>query len=178
MKDFFMDDQNQTFLKNSNTIRRWATPFTLGAFALTALTGILLFFKINLGLIKPAHEWLSWLLVIGTVFHLLVNWRPTVRHFTQPLGRGILFVFFLLICASLLPLDGGGKHHQHSSNLIVEALLQAPLATVAQVAKLNPDETVEILRAQGIYLARSEQTLQEIAEDNNRRAVDILAMIF
>lgn len=177
MKDFFVNDKNRTFFKNSNNIRQWATPFTLGAFALTALTGILLFFKINLGLIKPAHEWLSWLLVIGTVFHLLVNWRPPVRYFTQPLGRGILFVFFLLICASLLPLDGGEKH-RHPSTVIAEALLQAPLSTVAQVAKLKPDETIEILRAQGVFLARSEQTLQEIAADNNRRAMDILAMIF
>jgi hypothetical protein len=161
----------------NNRIREWATPFTIGAFVLSALTGVLLFFKMNLGLIKPVHEWLSWLLVIGTVFHLLANWRPTVRYFSRPVGRTIFLVFFLLVCGSLLPFGAGGKH-QHPASSIAEALTHAPLSAVAQVANHSPEETLALLKTQGITLASGDPTIQEIADHNHRRALDVLAVIF
>lgn len=168
---------NKTPVSRKNRMREWATPFTIGAFALTALTGVLLFFKVNLGLVKPAHEWLSWLLVIGTIFHLLANWRPSVRYFSRPAGKIIYFVFFLLICASLLPLGEEGKR-KHPASSIVEALALAPLSAVAQIANHSPDETIAMLKTQGISLVSRDQTIQEIAEENDRRAMDVLAMIF
>lgn len=177
MNDFLVIDKKRTFMKSSSRMHEWATPFAIGAFAMTALTGILLFFKIHLGLVKPVHEWLSWLLVIGTAFHLGVNWRPTVRYFARPVGRGILFVFFVLICASLLPL-GGGENRRHPADSITEALLQAPLSTVVQVAGQTPENTIEMLSARGIHPSSLQQTLQEIAVENNKQAMDVLALIF
>ena len=100
MNDYFMIDLGLNSRTKNRHMHEWATPLTIGAFALSAFTGILLFFKIHLGLIKQAHEWLSWLLVFGTLCHLMVNWRSTVRYFSKPVGRGILFVFF---CSSVPP---------------------------------------------------------------------------
>jgi len=168
---------DKTPISRKNRMREWATPFTIGAFALTALTGVLLFFKINLGLVKPAHEWLSWLLVIGTGFHLLANWRPSVRYFSRPVGKTIFLVFFLLICASLLPLGEGGKR-KHPAGSITEALALAPLSAVAQVSTHRPDEIIALLKMQGINLVSRDQTIQEIAEENNRRVMDVLAVLF
>ena len=62
-------------MKNVSRMRKWATPITIGAFILSAATGIMLFFKLDLGLTKVVHEWLSWLLVAGTIFHVIANWR-------------------------------------------------------------------------------------------------------
>lgn len=45
--------------------REWATPLTIGIFTLMAVTGILMFFHLDKGLNKTAHEWLGWLLVAG-----------------------------------------------------------------------------------------------------------------
>jgi len=55
-------------MNDQNKMREWATPVTIGAFGLIALTGVMLFFKVQYGMVKPVHEWLSWLLVIGAVF--------------------------------------------------------------------------------------------------------------
>ncbi|WP_319585893.1 DUF4405 domain-containing protein [uncultured Desulfobulbus sp.] len=164
-------------ISRNSLLREWATPFTMGAFALSALTGVLLFFKINLGLVKPVHEWLSWFLVIGTVFHLLANWRPTVLYFSRPVGKTIFVVFLLLICGSLLPFGAGGKR-QHPASSIAEALTHAPLSAVAQVANHSPDETLALLKTQGINLFSGDPTIQEIADNNHRRALDLLAVIF
>ena len=49
----------------TTALRRWATPLTIGAFVFMAVTGILMFFEVRLGIIKVAHEWLSWLMVIA-----------------------------------------------------------------------------------------------------------------
>lgn len=91
--------------------RQWVTPLLAGSFLLSAVTGILLFFKIHLGLIKPFHEWLSWVLVIASVLHLILNAAPLCKSLTPRLGRIIMVVFVLLTLGSLLPLGDGGKHH-------------------------------------------------------------------
>lgn len=164
-------------LFNNSRLREWATPFTIGAFLLTALTGILLFFKINLGLVKPAHEWLSWLLIIGTAGHLALNWRPLVRSLSRPVGKIIFFVFIVLTCASALPLNEG-KKRQHPAVEIADTLAQAPLSAVAQVAHRNREETLSVLSGAGIRLVGGEQTIQEIADDNGRKPLDVLALLF
>jgi len=99
--------------KSQALSRKWVTPFTLGAFALSAVTGILLFFKMHIGLIKPAHEWLSWFLVIAAVFHIYLNYRPLLKTVTQPLGKALMALFVLLIGASFLPF---GDHGQNGRN--------------------------------------------------------------
>ena len=76
---------------------------TVGAMAIHALSeavGVMLFFKVDLGLAEPLHECLSWLLVFGALFHLIANWRPTLRYVSEPVGKGILIFFFLLIIYS------------------------------------------------------------------------------
>lgn len=168
---------NHQPLFNNSRLRDWATPFTIGAFLLTALTGILLFFKINLGLVKPAHEWLSWLLIFGTAGHLALNWRPLVYSLSRPVGKTIFFVFIVLTCASAFPLSEG-KKRQHPAFSIAESLAQAPLSTVVQVAHRNREETMAVFSGAGIRLAGGEQTIQEIADENGRRPLDVLALLF
>jgi len=90
--------------------RKWVTPFTLGAFVLSAFTGILLFFKVHIGLIKPTHEWLSWFLVIGAIFHIYLNYRPLLKTLSQPIGKALMLIFILLIGVSFLPFDDQ-EHH-------------------------------------------------------------------
>ncbi|OPX94757.1 MAG: hypothetical protein A4E58_02411 [Syntrophorhabdus sp. PtaB.Bin006] len=163
-------------MKNENRMREWATPVTIGAFALSAVTGIMLFFKVNLGLVKHVHEWLSWLLVVGTVFHLTVNWRSCVRYASKPLGRLILIAFFLLICASLLPM--GKRHDGRQFGRISDVLMQNPLWAVAQAADHSPDEAMNILKSKGIHVEGKDQTIRDIATKNDKSTVGILEIIF
>lgn len=93
--------------------RQWVTPLLTGSFLLSALTGILLFFKMHLGLIKPFHEWLSWILVVAAVLHCILNYAPLCKSLTPRLGRIIVVVFVLLTLGSLLPLGGEDNGHGH-----------------------------------------------------------------
>lgn len=163
-------------MKNENRMREWATPVTIGAFALSAVTGIMLFFKVNLGLIKHVHEWLSWLLVVGTAFHLIANWRSCVRYTSKPLGRFILILFLVLICASLLPM--GKRHDGRQFGRISDVLMQNPLWAVAQAADHSPDEAMNILKSKGIRVEEKDQTIRDIAMKNDKSPVSILEIIF
>lgn len=104
--------------------RQWVTPLLAGSFLLSAVTGILLFFKIHMGLIKPFHEWLSWILVIASVLHLILNYALLCKSLTPRLGRTIVVIFVLLTLGSLLPPGdddnnhGQGKHRHDGSDRI------------------------------------------------------------
>jgi len=163
-------------MKNRSNLREWATPITIGAFALSAITGIMLFFKIQLGLVKPAHEWLSWLLVVGTILHLIANWQAFVLYISKPVGKGILIFFTLLICVSFLPL--GGEHGGNPVKRIADTLIQNPLWEVAQAANHSPDEAMNILQSKGLHIESNKQTIREIAMKNNISPMDVLNVIF
>ena len=45
------------------TFRESATPLTIGSFLLIAITGVLMFFHLDSGLNKLAHEWLGWAMI-------------------------------------------------------------------------------------------------------------------
>lgn len=163
-------------MKNGKKLREWVTPITIGAFALSAVTGILLFFKVDLGLVKPIHEWLSWLLVFGAILHMIVNWRATVQSVSRPVGRGILVFFLFLLCLSFLP--GGGRQERHKFERLSDILAQASLSEIAQIADHSSDDAVNILNAKGIYADNKMQTVQEIAAKNNKSPAEILDVIF
>lgn len=163
-------------MKSESKMREWATPITIGAFALSAVTGIMLFFKVELGLIKPIHEWLSWLLVVGTIFHLITNWKASVQYISKPIGKGILIFFIVLICLSFIPL--GRESKRNPVKRMHDTLIQNPLSAVAQIAEHNPDEVINILKSKGISIEGKEQTIREIASKNNKPPMDVLDVIF
>lgn len=110
--------------------REWATPLTIGAFALMATTGNLMFFNLDSRLNKTAHEWLGWVMVTGVVLHASVNWLSLKRYFTgKGPARAILVASVVLIASSFVQLAGDGDGPPPF--LAARAVLSAPLATVA-----------------------------------------------
>jgi hypothetical protein len=107
-------------MAGNSRLREWATPITIGAFLLSGFTGIVLLLKIDLPLARPLHEWLTLVLVIATVLHVIANWRLTLRYASRPLGRGILVLFALLTCASAIPFRDG--HSEHPGMKVVDAM--------------------------------------------------------
>ena len=176
MHSLLASEQKKAAQLVRDRLRRWVTPLTMGTFLLSAVTGILLFFKIHLGLIKPVHEWLSWLLVIAAILHLYINWGPGARSVSSRGGRAIFLAFVVLLGLSFLPL-AGQRHHQRPDAL-VRALAGASLESVAQLAHHHPEELLVMLRGQGLAIESESQTLEQIAARNNRQAGDLLGLIF
>lgn len=161
-------------------LRAWAGPLTIGSFAVVAVTGVLLFFHVDAGLSKVAHEWLSLLLVVGAVAHTAVNWRPFLTYFRRPVGMVVIGVMLALGTASLCLSPGGpgGRGHGPRQFMAVAGALEtSSLRVVAQVAKSSPETLVEKLKAQGIQVRDSDQTVAEIASENGTRGFEILGQL-
>jgi hypothetical protein len=177
--DTIAQDQEDIIMIDSGKIRAWATPLTIGAFALSAITGVMIFFHVQLGLAKVLHEWFSWCLVIGGLFHVIGSWQPFVRYFSKPAGMTIIGLFAALIVVSFLPLgssDGHGKGMP--SDRLAGLLAHASFATVANSASHKPEELMKEFESKGVVVEGKEETIQGIAARNGKQTAEILNMIF
>ena len=160
-------------------LNAWAGPVTIGSFAVVAVTGALMFFHLNTGLMKLAHEWLGWLLVVGAVAHVAVNWNPFLAYFSRPAGIAILSIFLVLGIASTIPVGGAGPGGRPAMLAASRALEQSPLCVVAQVVQKTPESLVDTLKAKGIRVQdHNKQTIRDIASANKVGSMEIMGHIF
>ncbi len=152
--------------------RDWITPITTGAFLLTAVTGVLLFFHAATGLNKVVHEWLSWIFLIGAVVHLALNFAPFKKYLSQRKGQVLLGSSVLLLALSFIPVDGG--HHDSPFAPPINALAHTSLTTLAQVAGTSPDQLRERLSSKGITVDSYQQSISELIGDDFRDQVHLL----
>jgi hypothetical protein len=162
-------------MKNVSKMRKWATPVTIGAFILSAVTGIMLLFKVNIGMTKQVHEWLSLILVAGTIFHVMANWRLFTGYFSSRLGWIIIGAFLFITCASMVPLD---DRKAGQNNRASEVLVRTPLSSVAMTAGHSPDEAMTMLNEKGVKVEGIGQSIGEIAGKNGKAPVYVLDIIF
>jgi hypothetical protein len=153
--------------------RDWITPITTGAFLLTAVTGVLLFFHAATGLNKEVHEWISWIFLVGAVLHLALNFGPFKKYLTQRKGQVLMGTFVLLLALSFIPFE---EEHHHAPPFVppIKALARTPLSTLAQVAGTSPDQLRDRLSRKGIAVASYDQSLSELIGNDFRDQVHIL----
>ena len=152
--------------------RGWVTPLTAGAFLLSAVTGILIFFHLDRGLNKLAHEWLSWALLAGVLLHLAVNFGGFKRHFTSRPGLALMGIFALILALSFIA--PGQQKREPPFMASVQALSETPLSTLAQVAKRSPAQIRASLNAQGLPAASDEQTIADLVGPDMRQRSRVL----
>ncbi len=157
------------------TLREWATPLTIGSFIISAVTGIIIFFHIRIGLVRPAHEWLSWFLVLGGLLHILTNWKGVKSYFSKPISASIIVIFLILCVLSLIPV---GEKKPRALHLAGNALLDTSLQIAALVAKEDAGHLMERLKKRGVLVNNTEQTLKEIATQSNQSEKAMLRLIF
>jgi NADH:ubiquinone oxidoreductase subunit K len=156
--------------------REWITPITTGAFLLTAVTGVLLFFHAATGLNKAVHEWLSWIFLAGAVLHLVLNFTAFKKYLTQRRGQVLLGLFVLILALSFAPVGGGHHHEEHNRPFVppIKALAQAPLTTLAQVARISPEQLRERLTGAGVAVSSDQQSISELVGDDFRAQLHLL----
>jgi len=156
--------------------RNWATPMTIGAFVLMAVTGILMFFHLDTGLNKEAHEWLGWAMVAGVIAHVIANWSAFARHLARPSALAFIGVFVLMLAASFFikAEDEGGNPARKAS----QAVLKAPLSQVAPLSGQSPQALVQALRTAGFTVTSEDQTLDSITGPEREAQFKALSVIF
>lgn len=154
--------------------RDWITPLTMGAFALLAVTGVLMFFHLDSGLNETAHQWLSWVLIGGVALHAAVNWAGVKRHLASGRGRAALGLFAVLLAASFMPLGGKGEPPFVPP---LRALADAPLPVLAQVARTTPEELRARLQRAGVTVGSDGDTVHGLVGDDTRAQIRVLSQV-
>jgi len=155
-------------------LRTWATPVTIGSFVLMAASGVLMFFDVVPGYLVFAHEWFSWVFIVGTIAHIAVNYRAFARHLRTDWGRASVAVFLVLLLVSTFSF--GRITAPQLKWPISEALVDAPLAALAAVTETDPEALVARLRAHGIG-ATPEQNIRQLAEEHRLDEFHILGLV-
>jgi hypothetical protein len=157
--------------------KKWATPLTIGAFIVSGVSGMLMFLKINFGLLRVAHEWISVLLVIGGIFHIVGNFNPFKKYFTSKAALTCISVIVLVgVLAFAVP---GDSHHGQPSFTDYSVTLQnIPLTVAAEISKTDCESVASHLSSHGIKVADTNQTINEIAKSNNKTTDNVLAIVF
>jgi hypothetical protein len=159
--------------------REWATPLTIGTFVLMAVTGILMFFHLDRGMNKVAHEWLGWAMVIAVVLHVVVNFPAFRRHLYFTTARVLIGVFVLILALSFFhnPFAGKNNNPEPAFAAPVHALARAPLSTLAQVSGLSSEALMARLKTLGVAATSEQQSLQDLVGTNLHRQIDVLSSV-
>ena len=156
--------------------RDWATPLTIGAFGLMSVTGLLMFFHLDTGLNKLAHQWLSWVMIAGVAGHALVNWPALKRYLTSSRqGRIIIGVSAVVLALTFVSLPG--QKGAPPQLLAMRALTKAPIAKLAPIAGRPVGELIDALAGAGIKAPSAEASIDSVVTDRGMQAKAI-AVIF
>jgi hypothetical protein len=159
----------------NTSMRIWTTPLMAGAFAISALTGLLLFFDMEPGIVEPVHEWASWVIVSAAVLHLMTHWRSFTAYFRNAGSfmfiAGGLAIALLSICPWVEKQENPGKK-------AIKSLEAASIIDIAAVARIPADVLVLRLEHNGINVSDTEDSLEETAEKNGKDVRTLFDIIF
>ncbi len=159
----------------STMIKSWATPLAVGAFTISAVTGLLIFFDLEIGLVEPVHKWLSWLLVGGVTLHVIANWKQLTGYFSKKPALIIIGAALVVTIASVMPIYG--EREENPGKIAAYALASSSLEIVAQVVKTTPAVLVEQLGKKGIVVHDPSATVEQIANSNRKNPREVLGEI-
>lgn len=155
-------------------LRTWSTPLTIGSFILMTVTGVLMFFDVVPGYLSFAHEWFSWLFLLGTGGHIAVNFRPLTKHLRSNWGRANTAIFAILLIVSTFSF--GRITAPQLKWPISNALIEAPLSALADVTRTDRGALLAKLKMHDIR-ATSDQNIKELADMYGMDEFHILGLI-
>lgn len=153
---------------------RFATPLTTALFAISAISGIALFFHLVPSAFHAMHEWLSLVLILPFALHLWRNWKPFTAYakratlwWTLAASLAVAAVF----AAPALTGTGGGGNPAFRA---VTLMTQAPLSDLAPLLKTTPEALLGALNDLGAEARSADQTLAAIAPASGKPASELL----
>lgn len=161
-------------------MNRYATPFTTGLFLISLISGIAIFFHWGDAYFRGMHEWLSMVLIVPFVFHVVKNWRPMLSY----LKRGWL-IWPLAVCAiaglafawPALTASGSAPTGGNPAMALIRLVSAGTIEQIAPLAKKSPDQLAEALKAKGFKVESNTATLADIATASGKEVRDALPVL-
>ena len=167
-----------------HVLARWGTPLIYWSFIITAVTGVLLYFRVHAGPTEVLHIWIGFLMIAALIPHIARNWKAFLTYFTKrPLYVALIVTLAISGAFAYPTLFGsepraGGPPGLRSAMAVTAQLSAAELDALAPVLKTDSAGLVAKLAAAGVTVSDPGATLKSIAEANGRTANDLLAVLF
>jgi hypothetical protein len=155
---------------------RYATPFITGLFAISLVSGVALFFHLGTSYFREMHEWLSMVLIIPFVLHLLKNWRPFLMYFKHvPMAIALVLS---LAAGGFYAWEGAqGGAGGNPMMAIANAMQSSSVSTVAPIFELTPTELTAALTAKGYKVDSPDSKIGDIAKASGKDGFAIIGDI-
>ena len=149
-------------------IRIHATTLTIGLFAVSAVSGVALFFHFAPAAFHAMHEWLSMVWLVPVALHVWRNWAAFKSYFRR---KTVAVPAVLSLAAALIfaypaitsPSSGGNP-----TRAAITAIQNGTVAEVAPLFDLSADALRARLVAKGYMVTGADQTLDEIASASGK----------
>ncbi|MBC2859827.1 DUF4405 domain-containing protein [Stappia sp. 28M-7] len=155
-------------------LKTHGTTFTIVLFAVSAVSGVALFFHWGSAAFHGMHEWLSMVLLAPVVVHLWRNWPGLSGYLKR---RQLLVPAVIGIAASLafaVPALTAGASGGNPMRAALSAIENGTVAEVAPLFELTPQSLAQRLAAKGYQVAPdgdlASASLAEIASASGKPA--------
>ncbi|SHO46428.1 DUF4405 domain-containing protein [Desulfopila aestuarii] len=148
-----------------------STTPVIALFMIISITGVFLLLHIGSGSMKTIHEWLGLAFVVFGLLHAGANWHLMKRYFGGLRGAAIGLILAVTLGYSVL---SPSSEHGGPDRAIFGLVMRAPLTTVASLYGQEVNSLAEQLQAKGYIIASVDNTLEEIAAQNNTRAFEVM----
>lgn len=161
-------------------LNRYATPFITGLFLVSLISGTALFFHVGQSAFREMHEWLSMVLILPFVLHVWKNWRPLLSYFRHApfwVGSAVSLVAAIAFAWPALTGSAGEGRGGPPPFALSSAVLKAPVAAVAPVLNLAPDDLLAGLKARGFTVTTTDEPLAAIGSNSGKDTMELAAAL-
>lgn len=164
----------QTGLLQRSTV----TAIVTASFIIVALTGVLMLLGVVNGTIKEFHEGISVIFVIAAGVHLVMNWGPFASYLRKPLTITLGIVVAVLVVLMFTGGEGGrGPGGRPPVMEIVRRIEAVSLAQASPLFGANIEQSLTLLRTQGLRVESENDRIADIARNNGKRTDEILNLL-
>lgn len=151
-----------------HVLTRWGTTLIVWSYLVTAVTGVLLFYRIHTPPNEVLHIWIGMLMVVAFIPHIMRNWRTFLGYFRKPPMYAALAATAIISAAFAYPAvtqtgDRGGRPDFRAMFAVSDALANAPVSDLAPFLHTDAQGVVARLNRLGLKVAGPDATLSEAA---------------
>jgi hypothetical protein len=157
------------------TAKNFSTTPTIALFLIISVTGVFLLLHVDSPNLKAIHEWLGLIFVVCGILHAIANWKPMKRYLggMRAAVIGLMLISVVTYSVVAAPTDKAGNPIKS----VINQVMKAPISTIAILYGQKADTLVEQLQDKGYTIAGVDNTLEEIARQNNIPTEEIIALI-
>lgn len=168
-------------------LARWGSTLIYWSFLITAVTGVLLFYRVRTPPNEQLHVWIGWLMIIAFLFHMMRNWRSFWTYFKKPPLYVALLLTLIISGFFAYPSmfgggesgrEGGGRPDFRTLTNVTNAITKASLSDIAPIMNTDAAGLMERLNKLGVPAADPKVNLDQAATSAGKDPTAILGELF